>query len=75
MEDRWIIEKNIEHYRRLMKTEMDDDKRTVLEHLLAQAVARLPAPSPSVSVIGLERKVNERTIDVNSEPHRAKDQA
>lgn len=36
-----IIQKNIEHYRRLLKTETDAAKRSVIAKLLAEAIGKL----------------------------------
>jgi hypothetical protein len=39
--DRYIAEQNIEHYKRLLATEVNDEKRQTVLHLLANEEATL----------------------------------
>jgi hypothetical protein len=40
-DDLFVIQMNVDHYRALLKLEMKDDKRSVIERLLAEAKADL----------------------------------
>ena len=52
---RWIAQLNIEHYRKLLQTSLDDRKRMTVERLLAEETAKLarlcerPDPAPAGS--------------------------
>jgi hypothetical protein len=41
-----IVQLNIEHYRRLLKTEIDESKRQTIAKLLAEEEAKLAKLSP-----------------------------
>jgi hypothetical protein len=45
--DRTVAHLNIEHYRRLLATEIDEPRRQVLQRLLAEEEAKLAASETS----------------------------
>jgi len=55
---RWICRLNIEHYRKLLQTELDAQKRITIERLLAEETAKLarlceePDPAPLPGPLG-----------------------
>lgn len=44
--DRSVARLNIEHFRRLLATETDEDRRRTLQRLLAEEEAKLVNPGP-----------------------------
>lgn len=45
--DRTVAHMNVEHYRRLLAVETDEERRQVLQRLLAEEEAKISAPKPS----------------------------